>query len=272
MQEEFISLIRCPHTKKIFHTPVLSNGQAYEDQICNDPDKIAYVALKSFITAFLDKFPQYKDEQYKPEENKNPNITKKIMDQIVTASTFNKILTYEQFTLSLFTYDGLIKFIKYTNHEQLKYFIDNLKDLEEVHNPHKWKLINYIFSYRANDLEILKYIIDKGCKMVSYCPDDTWYPLHQLILNSTIDECIIFGIEAHIKEGLSLFLVNGPGESIVKNIFKKTKFNVMKQLLSMIDKTQIDFTNNVELYFNLIDTRQNLSNEEKEQLIGDILG
>lgn len=271
MQEEFISLLTCPHTKKIFHTPVISNGDAYEDQICDDPNKIVNVALKSFITSLIDTFPNYKELQYKPEEGMPQMMSKKIMDGIMSKKEYQKILQYNNLSFSHLTYDTFRSFIEKATTEQICYFINNATNIDEVLQGNRWKPINLVFSYRPNDIQVLKCLIEKGGQMSSFCPEDNWYPLHQLCQRCIDEECLNFGIESHLNAGLSLTLKTNQGETIIAIIFRRGKPNVIKHLLTLINRTEPEFMGMIETLINYIDGNNAIGQDDKEFIINELL-
>lgn len=71
---EFVKLISCPLTKKIFNVPVLgSDGVVYEEQAylavieINKKLTLKYrqvINLRAFISTFLASYPDYKKNQY----------------------------------------------------------------------------------------------------------------------------------------------------------------------------------------------------------------
>lgn len=271
MQEEFISLLTCPHTKKLFHTPVISKGDAFEDQICDDPDKVVNVALKSFITSLVDTFPNYKELQFKPEEGRPQMMSKKIMDSIVSKNDYNKLFQYNNFSFSQLTYESFRTFVEKGTSDQICHFINNSSNIDEVLAGNKWKPINLVFSFRPNDIQVLKCVVEKGAKLDSFCPEDNWYPLHQLTQRCTNEECLNFGIESHIKAGLSLFLKTHQGEPIITPIFRRGKPNAIKHLMTLIDKTQPEFIEMIEALINHVDGNTMIPSEDKEFLINELL-
>lgn len=269
--EEFIELIKCPQSKMIFNSPVLSNGITYEEQLCDDPDRIPYKGLISLISAFLDEFPEYKDQQYKPVSMKlNGTTGKASLMGIINSGNYEKIYSYEKFTLGNMTHDIITKFITNAQDAHIYHFIDNMINVDDEGGEIKWKIINYICKCRPNNINTLKYIIEKGGSMKSFCPDDNWYPLHQLIGSSKDEECMILGINEHIKEGLTFYETNSSGGTIFLMVIRNSPPNIIKHMFNYIDKTNNMFLDNIEICLNNIYETARFSDEDKESLVGCI--
>lgn len=273
MEEEFVELLKCPQSKMIFNTPVLSGGNVYEDQLCEDPNKIVYVGLKSFISAFLDSYPNYKNLQYVPLPTKiSSAVGKNSLNSGINSKNYDILYKYHNFSISHITNESLTQLLKEASIEHIMYFLDNLTDINEAHEICGWKIINYVFRFSPDNIDVLKYIIEKGGTMASMCPDDNWYPLRQLFENSKTDECIIFGINQHINENLSLYLPDGDGNSLIGLIFRNTNVNIIKYILSIVDKQQSDFADNINLFLDYIYRNQKLTENDKECLVDAFFG
>jgi hypothetical protein len=265
MQEEFVTLLRCPQTKQIFHTPVVaSDGEVYEDQLCSDNSKIIYVALKSFVSAFLDEFPDYKNQQYKPDKVISTS-SKNVIDKIMNSNDYSKITSYIKFSLNHFSHELFAKFIKNATPDQIMHVIDNLVNVAEVHTAYNWQLLNYVCANKPNDIELLKYTFEKDKET-----KNNYFLHHHIDANPTNEECLIFVIDEHIKRGLSLWTHTGFTSSIITKAFKGAKFNIVKHIINFIDKTHQSFNENMSLFFDIIERRE-FTQAEKEYLINELL-
>jgi len=270
MQEEFIELLKCPKSQMLFNNPVLSNGVVYEDQLCDDPDKISYVGLKSFIISFLDSFPNYKNLQYQPVPMKINSQTGKIaLNSAINSQNFDVLYNYNSFSMNHISNDMLIKLVANASYEHIVYFIDNMVNIDEVIVTHNWKLINYICRFRPNDIDTLTYIIGKGANMANVCPQDNWYPLHQILETSTDENYIIFAINEHTKANLSLYVASANGSTIIGKIFRSANINIILHALTIIDKTQNEFVERIDPFIDCINTNTKLTEDDKELLIGE---
>jgi hypothetical protein len=271
MQEEFIELLKCPNSKMVFHTPVLSNGTVYEDQCCDDPDKVVNVGLKSFITSFFDTFPEYIDLQYKPKLMKiNSGNGKVALNSGIGLGNFDIVYNYNNFSLNHLTNDMLVKFFSSANYEEIVYFIDNLINIDEIDNSQNWKVINYICRYCSNNIHLLTYIIERGGSMTNICPNDNTYPLYQILHNSNDEDCIIFAINEHHKANLSLYVTNNRGESIIGKICSAMSIAIIQYALTVMDRNQNDFVNYIDMIIERINGNAKLSENDKECLVEEL--
>lgn len=270
METEFIELLKCPISQKLFNTPVFSqiDGITYEDQICNDENKIVCVALKSFISALLDEFPEYKVLQYQPiVQNQSHSSAKNMVNSIIESSNFENLKKYCNFSLIHFTNNTLEKLLTKANEEIIGFFIDNLINIDE--HVEGSKLIHYVCRFCPNNINIIKKVIEKGASMKDYNNHNKYYPLHYLIRYSNNSECVIFGIDQHIKEEVSLFITNNEGHDIISFVFRYGSINIIEHIFSIIDTQKKEFIDNIDTYIEYINTNQHLqnSNEQKENFI-----
>jgi hypothetical protein len=275
MESEFIELLKCPISNKLFNTPVFScsDGITYEDQLCNDENKIVCVALKSFISAFLDEFPQYKQIQYQPiQQSINHSNAKIMVNSIIESSNFENLKKYCNFSLVHISNNTLEKLLTKANEEIIIFFIDNLTNIEEYIEG--GKLIHYVCRFCPNNINIIKKITEKCTDMKDYNTLNKWYPLHYLLRYSNNTECITFGINQHIKDGLSLFITNNDGVDIIGFAFKYSSVDIIKYMFTIIDIQKKEFVDNIDTYIEFINTNQNLqdNDEQKEYFIGLLFG
>lgn len=269
MQSEFVELLKCPITHKIFNNPVLGiDGLTYEDQLYNE-EKVPCTSLKAFICAFLDNFPEYKEQQYVllPVNNDHVNF-KNIIENALNSRNYNKIKEYCNFSIKYLSHKALQNFLQYGSEDIIIYFIDNVSNVDDINDLAQWKLINYIFSCCTGKINILKHAINKGCSMASISLKDGWTPLHQVVYYSRIDECIIFAIDEHIKSGQTLYVETIDKRNIIYNIFSRCSRNVIEHALNNVDKTDDRFGNSINNFIDLIEKNTNVDIiDDKEVLI-----
>lgn len=275
METEFIELLKCPISNKLFNTPVYSSfdGVTYEDQLCNDENKIVCIALKSFISAFLDEFPQYKQLQYQPiAQNINHSNAKIMVNSIIESGNFENLRKYCNFSLIHISNDTLEKLLTKANEEIISFFIDNLINVEE--HIDSCKLIHYVCRFCSNNINIIKKVIEKGTNMKDYNKHNKYYPLHYLARYSNNKDCIIYGINQHLKDGMTLFITNNDGHDIIGYAFRYSSIDVIEHIFSIIDTQKKEFVDNIDTYIEFINMNQNLQDkdEQKEHFIGLLFG
>ncbi len=275
MEQEFVELLKCPISKKIFNTPILScsDGITYEDQLCNDENKIVCVALKSFISEFLYKFPEYKVHQYQPIiQNISHNIAKTMVNNIIVSSNFEKLKGYCNFSLSYIAKEILEKLLTKANDEIIIYFIENLANISEQLDG--CNLLHYICRYCPNKLNIIQKAIEKGISVKEFNPTNKFYPLHYLMRYSNNTECIIFVLNHHITNDLSLFTTNSDGHDIIGYAFRYGSVDVISHIFTMINTQQKEFTDNIDTYIEFINNNELIleNNDQKELFIGLLFG
>ncbi len=275
MEQEFVELLRCPISKKIFNTPILScsDGITYEDQLCTDENKIVCVALKSFINEFLDKFPEYKVHQYQPIiQNINHNNAKNIVNNLIGSSNFEKLKGYCNFSLSYITKDVLERLLTKASDEIIIYFIENIINIAEQVDG--YNLLHYLCRYCSNNMNIIKKAIEKGANIKEYNSSNKWYPLHYLMRYSTNADCVIFAINYHITNDLSLFITNNDGHDIIGYAFRFSTVDIINYIFTVINTQQKEFTDNVDTYIEFINSNDTMrdNNEQKELFIGLLFG
>lgn len=270
MQEEFIEYLKCPNTNMLFHTPVLSQGIIYEDQLCNDPDKILHQGIKSFIGTLLDEFPEYKELQYVPKVMKISSASgKAALNNGINLGKYDVVFGYSEFVLNHISNEMLIKFFAGATYDQIVYFVDNLVDINEIGQTQRWKVVNYICRFSSNNIHLLTYIIEKGSSMSDFCPEDNWYPLYQILHASNDEDCIIFAMNEHIKAGLSLYVTNNTGEAVIGKICGGCGISVIQYALTVMDRDN-EFVNYIDMIIERVNGNAKLNENDKECLIAEL--
>lgn len=276
---EFVKkFLVCPSTGKIYNTPVIDkNGKIHEqamfEQQYGGDQSYNINVLKSFIGSFLDKYPEFKKQQFiMPEIDKTSYLANRLkVEELIKNGKYSSLTLYKSFQLNMMSDTAISGFVSNADLETFKYFIDNVVDLKCVVNENsnsnnKWHLINYVCNRRSKySSDVVKCLIDKDpSQMKLNCIDDGWSPLHQLLHFSPNDELRIYAINKHLEQGLTLFQYNGDGNSIIRFIFKQNT-NIIKHGLSKVNIKSIEFRDLIPTLLDVLDENKNITSEEREQ-------
>jgi hypothetical protein len=273
------TFLRCPLTNKIFHTPIITNeGIVFEEQAYlknnNNYDFYRIVTLKNFITNFLDNYPEFKKDQYCPDniEITNHAYNKKIIDIIFQNNNYIELQKYNNFDLQLIDKDFIDIFLKKSDNEIIKYFIDNVIDLSVPINNSSWHLVNYVCNRLGKtNPDIVKHLLLKNNQMKLNCMDDDWSPLHQLLYFSKSDNLLKFAIDKHIDENIDIYFPNKNGTCIIEACFTSGSEVVINYMLTKIDKTSTEFKNLIPKLLKNLNNNSTIKKEVRELIIQKIV-
>jgi len=276
---EFVKkFLVCPSTGKIYNTPVIDKDGGIHEQAMFEQqhgDDIAYTinVFKSFINSFLDRYPEYKKQQFTiPQVDNTLHFANKIkVNEIIKNEKYSSLKSYKSFQLHIMPDDVISSLATNIDLETFKYFIDNVVDLKCIVNSNstsnnKWHFVNYVCNRRSRfDPNIVKCLIDKDpSQMKLNCMDDGWLPLHQLLHFSSNDQLRMYAIDKHVGQGLSLYQNNRDGQSIIRFIFQQNK-NIINYGLSKVNMKSIEFRDLIPTLLDALDENKNITSEEKEQ-------
>jgi hypothetical protein len=286
--DEFIKLLTCPLTCKIFNEPILaSDGVVYEEQAFllslsgNKNLNRSYYhvkPLKSLIESFIDRYPEYRKKQYLPDANikleKHHTIHHKDIIKFINSNDYNKIKQYIDFDFKLFEQDPgyLDHLLKNAPDDVLKYMIDNTIDLNEPVDKRGWSLLNFMCNGISNKKpDIIIYMINKGADVLHCCQSDNWYPLHQVIHFSKNMQLIKFVLDKHLEKGGNVYLANKDGTSIIRMLFTYCDKEVIMHTLTRIDSSQQTFKDHVETLSYTLNDNNHLSEGDRDNIVDTIM-
>lgn len=205
-------IFTCPITQQLFDKPVLAcDGHFYEKSAIkewlrkHDTSPLTNLPMKKHLVTShvfknqLDNFYQNNPIEL---ENKYCIISldknhfhyyKKIELQINNCE-FKKILKYENFNIVFFKKKTLQILFQQADFNILKYFIDNLVDLECIDNS-GWQPIHYACKFSKP--EIIKYIVEKGVDLESVIEFNI-RPIH-LVCKYSTPEIIRYFVEKGVN-------------------------------------------------------------------------
>lgn len=278
--KEFVDLfLRCPETKKIFDTPTITaQGKIYEqdiiyklDVIKPDEDALVVIGLKSFISSFLDTYPEFKEEQYKPGKTINhhsANIKK--VQNLFEKEKYSELKNYTLFSMRYLSESNIGGFLNKATPDLLKYFIDNTVNLSEKLQGNGAHLVNYICWKKMSDLNIIKYIFEKGGQMNLGYGGENITAIQQVIKACGDDNFCNYAINKFLEEGGSLFQMNGSGLSFFNFVMSQRK-SIIMHALSKVDITSDDFRNNLSSLLNSLEEHNGILNDTEKGEISEVL-
>lgn len=270
---EFIKLISCPKSEKIYFLPIVDKKKIYEYEeylkLDKNNDIIIFTQLKSLIISFLDAFPEYEKLRYVPTISNKPShiYSKTIINNSISKKKFELLLNYTNFKMKLFTVNDICILLEAPNNI-LKYFINNCDDINyEFDSNRGWSLINYACNKicRKNP-KIIKYLIKNGADIQHICKDDGWSPLYQIIHFSNKNSLIKYAIIKHLELGMDLYMTNKNNSSIIDTIFAKQNFKIIQFALQKINITDKQFKDSQTNILNFIMTNKLLSDENRDTI------
>lgn len=248
---EFAKFLMCSNTGKIFKNPIIDdNGIIHESDEINfnssnmnsSTSFYRVLPLISFINSFLEKYPEYKQLQYKPsnsKKNHSNNIDN--VNSILHIGLYNFLTQFSNFSIKLINEVYFLNFLSKAKFIQFKYFFDNLADKNELSELTfrsgfgKYYVINYICSLRIRDPQIVKYIINIGDQMKLNCGI---FPLTSLVKNTVYDDLIKYAITKHCEENLDLYVGS---TLLIHDILRYQSVEIINFALDLIDKNDEKF-------------------------------
>lgn len=281
---EFIKLITCPLTGKIFKNPIIANSVVYEKAAYIENNKeennkkgfevyIEVVSLKSFIHTFLESYPEYESMQYRSDNSYL--YEKRKIDSYILSGNFEKILEYKCFSIKTMGLTTLSKFLIGSSNQIFEYFIKNAIDINEEFTDSPpyigWNILNYMCTITRNiDINKIKLLLEHNPTFISHkCRHDNFYPLYQLCLHDCMDnEFMVYMINKHVEGNVSLYEKNCNNEVIALSIIKKYPKIVID---CIIEKLGNENSNQITNIIHNLDKNSNISALEKEGILNAIL-
>lgn len=279
--DEFIKLIACPLTCKIFLYPIIADdGIVYEEQaflmssVGNKNVSINYThvkTLKSFIESFIDKYPEYKKRQYVLDTSikieKQHCLHNNDVLKLIELSQFDKIKQYINFDFKLIQQAYCDKLLKSASEDVFKYIIDNLMDINADINDRGWSFLNLLCYGVSKRLpNVVKYAIEKGGDILHFCKSDNWYPLHQIVHFSGNESLIKWGIDKHLMAESNLYVMNKDGDSILYRIFLRCNKDIINYVLEKLDTTSQTFKDNLDYMLESLDGNHYIATIDRENI------
>lgn len=250
--DEFVKLLYCPISGQIFNTPVINKKDniVYELQELfnlNKKDNVPtdYIILKSlisFISSFLEKYPEYKKQQYVPKTSYSfvydfdPNKVLRIMEN----KNYNDLLNYSYFSVTQFKIQEIWKFLLNANKDVIFHFISNMKNInEEVENVGFISILICACPYNHHHIEFTQYIIENGASMTNLCrlgEENHIYPLYQIVKNVIHEALLRIAITKHLEQGLTLFEKTDIDNSILEAAIGNQPQEIIDYMLNIVSE------------------------------------
>lgn len=246
--DQFVALLKCPLTDKIFSLPVVNDdGIVYEYSALlttkTDVNKNFYIvkSLQLFILSFLENYPEYKKLQYDAENGDNPKDHLFYKDKIKTFISnhqWDEVKKYRNFSLALLSHTLINEILTNAPEDILLFIIDNVIDINHMMTGYHpgWNFFNYICRSVPNKTNLIKHCIKKGADVTHQC-NDGWYPVQQILHWSKDETLIKYIIKKHIKSGLTLFVKNSNNQTVFDYILYKGTKNIIEYAINLIDFT-----------------------------------
>lgn len=265
--DDFISLISCPMSGKIFNYPVLSkeNGNVYEGEILmnEEPSAIIVLPLKSFIISFLEKFPEFKKQQYEisPENMYSHIYNINNINNDIIKKKYDTIIKYNKFSLKLF--NNVANMLNELDDNIWLHIINNLIDYYEkiTIDNYNYILLDYILALAPNKLILINCLVDK---MDINSVNQNNSPVLQRILRYSNDNELILKI---VNRNPNYYIEDNNGVLLGVSVFKKCCFEIIEKILNMIDSTSEDFIKNKYKFIEKIKQNTNLTSDQMDLLI-----
>jgi len=279
--EDFVEkFLICSLTGKLFNIPVIGeDNNIYEQNAYmlkfGQTENLHYVvtSFKAFIDTFLDTYPKFKQLQYDSSgdiRSYEHSTNVKEIQALIDKGKYTNLQKYGSFSLKYLPRETVEKLLNNADDITLKYFIDNITDINVMISDGKWHFINYVCNKLSNiKPHIVKYVLGQHKCMHLRCQDDGWYPAHQIINFTTSNAMHIYAIDKHLEEGLDLFCITNNGDSILQFVFKKSEEGI-NHVLTKIDINSVTFKNLVPTLLNTLDKNSNV-NEEAKVMIKSII-
>lgn len=266
--DDFLRLISCPITKKIFYIPVIaSDDNVYEaekvielitnkiaspitNKILEDDIRVV-IPLKFMISSFLDNLDNisYKERQYVQTYDVNSTyfFSKDEINKIFSdRMEYNKLTKYSYFKIEDIDRYAFKDFLKEAATEVIIHFIDYCNDLEYDWSG-SWKIINYVT--KICNCEIIRHLIDKNIDLEHPCTND-WRPIHYVALlhdGETTRKLVSKGVNlmAQLSDGetaLDIIVIGHDKETInftLEYVINITESMMVKLLVDLDDNTKL---------------------------------
>ena len=233
--EQLFQKLVCPYSKRIFHKPVLANDDTvYEEEsifkilekhngispITNKEISIDYKNIKqldSIIQMFINKYPKYLFDVYKPHGIIcNMKLDEELFDNIIKRKNYDKLLLFEEFDIKYFgNPDNFIDMVKNTNDHLTREILSNIKNINR-NDLWNWQALNYIVAHCSSNK--VKIALDAGCDIHSICSDDKYTAFHQ-----------IFGYNHSIE--LRKYFIDNSLDLLSKNKFGRTPLEKIDDII-----------------------------------------
>lgn len=201
----------CPITRRLLLDPVFApDGIVYERQAITkwlkthnispstgkEMSKEIFPAysIKTVIYCFLEHYPKLKEEQYVLEKNNHMDFSSEI-NIIMRNGQYQSLLGYQNFYLDKL--DNFKEFIEKAPWDIIQYVVENTIKSDETASNYDRMLM--ILACRTNNLNLIKYLVDKNTSFNINVDEGLKKPIHYL--------CKYCGHEA-IKTVLSKFGVS----------------------------------------------------------------
>jgi hypothetical protein len=278
--QDFVDqFLTCKKTGKIYNIPAINQfGQIFELDTYYEEDENAdnvttVLNIKSFISTFLEKYPQYSKDQYiVNQELKNCHVSNiKKINYLICSNNFDQLKNYNNFSLKVFSYDYLNKLVLDSNEDILLHFINNIKNnndlIELIGN--KCYFVNMVCKKTTN-IELIKILLEKINQMSLNNPYNKISPLMQILIESKSNELDIYAIDKHVSEGLPLNLPEGKYGSILSYTFTNKDVNIIMHILDKLNKENIIFRDLITHLIDCVSINVRCNDNTKECVI-DIL-
>lgn len=200
-----IDMITCPISKLIYKNPVLAmDGHVYEEIAIEEWFRtkntspltnkeistllIPEYKIKQLADTICEKYPHLKKERSSNNHIDNREIVKLLINQGV----YEKLLKFKEFYYREMDADHLIKFIKNSPLDVMKYFIQNCND-RDLHNKNNvWNLYCYILVYRPICELLFEWVLDNIDLTKAIVPlDDQYWHTTKLTFRYSSKSCIL---------------------------------------------------------------------------------
>jgi ankyrin repeat protein len=240
--------LKCPISHDIFYDPVIAmDGIVYERALIENwflksstspikrcemkDDLIECIFVKNLVEEFLQKHPEFKCEQYKP--NLSYSFNKQRITACINDRRFDKLSMYHNFDLADMISAGTFDYLIQTNNmRSIIHVLDNAIDIDAI-SGNGVRALHKICQY--GNVDMLGHILTK--KIDINAPQlDNWTPLMLLCRYGSFESLKLFterdGINYDGIEGMHPLLIiaeHGNIESIRLILTKVKEFKVVNQ-------------------------------------------
>lgn len=271
--EEFIQLISCPISNKIFNIPILGHDNVvYEcSEYINKFPKNKFTIvfpIKSFIASFLDSFPEYKKSQYLIDDTiKNHHaLNLHNINTFINNKKYTELLNYTNFSFALFELEMIRYILNYATDDIIIHIIDNCIDINGI-IPSKhdnYILLNLVCNEsNHSNTNLFKKIIDHGTNLYHIYNDDGWTVLHQLVYSCKNDKIIKYCLD----KNSDLFIKTKNGSSILDFIFWKRTKEIIIYALAKVNKNDEKIISNRSKIITIIETNNKITVPDREEIL-----
>lgn len=280
--EDLLLRLRCPLSNKIFLKPVIaSDGKVYEE------DELLYYIdtgnvneslinykeirpIESLISFILEKYPEFKSEQYKPNQRNSKYIFRKDIEKIrddISKKKFETLLKYTGIIIGIIPLNYYTYVLDHATEDIIIHVLNNTLNINFNFNFDydncKWALLNRCMKDNHNHaLLILKHTTKLNVN--TFCEEDGWYVGHQAFYYGVNLEII----KLLISKGMKLNNKNKKGQSVFDACMLYSKYDVLEYMCSIIsDWSEIDIENMI----NKICNNSKLEEHEMETIVNTLL-